>query len=97
MSPTQTAAHCTVHNRTILHSTRKHFNDCSGIMVDDQTYVDTASFLQNDSYNKILKFGTPSVEHSVSWVLDTLIIYMICLPSIKISLPLFLNIRNLYN
>jgi len=77
------------HNCTVLHSTSKHFNDCCGVMVDNQAYVDIASFLQNDSYNKILKFGTPSVEHSEIGVLDTLIIYMICLPSIKISLPLF--------
>ena len=31
-------------------------------MVDNQAYVDIASFLQNDSYNKILRFGTPSVD-----------------------------------
>jgi len=90
MCPTQKAAHCTIHrNCTVLHSTCKHFNDCSGVMVDNQAYVDIATFLQNDSYNKILKFGTPSVEHSVIGVLDTLIIYMICLPSSKISFPLF--------
>ena len=88
--PTQTAAHYTIHhNCAVSHSTCKHSKDCSGIMVDNQAYVDTASCLQNDSYNKILNFGTPSVEHSVIRVLDTLAIYMICLASIKISWPFF--------
>jgi hypothetical protein len=34
-------------------------------MVDNQTYVDTAFFTQNDSCNNILKFGKTYAEYSV--------------------------------
>lgn len=34
-------------------------------MVNNQAYVDTAFFTQNDTCNNILQFGTPYAEHPV--------------------------------
>jgi len=34
-------------------------------MVNNQAYVDTAFFTQNDTCNNIVQFGTPYAEHPV--------------------------------
>ena len=42
-----------------------HGNVYRDVIADIRTYADKVLLTQNYSYNNILKFGTPYVEHSV--------------------------------